>query len=111
MNEWRNEQGTCFALTSSSHCLVNSYSHEVELLKTCNRANFSLKRLPTVEENSYVHWLAPSGYASASLVQVQLRLKSTKIPDYNIANFDVLKLPVLEVCFYTPRSESESSVT
>ena len=25
--------------------------------------------------------------------------------DYNIANFDAIKLPVLEVCFYTPRSE------
>ena len=24
--------------------------------------------------------------------------------DYNIANFDVIKLPVSEVCFYTPRS-------
>ena len=28
-----------------------------ELLSACNRANFRLKRLPTVEENSYVHWL------------------------------------------------------
>ena len=24
--------------------------------------------------------------------------------DYNIANFDAIKLPELEVCFYTPRS-------
>ena len=37
--------------------VLNSYSHEDELVSTCNRANFSLKRLPTVEENSYVHWL------------------------------------------------------
>ena len=36
--------------------------------------------------------------------------KITKIPDYNIANFDVKKLPVLEVCFYTPRSGGETSV-
>ena len=27
-----------------------------------------------------------------------------KNPDYNIANFDAIKLPELEVCFYTPRS-------
>ncbi len=36
--------------------------------------------------------------------------KNTKIPDYNIANFDVLKLPVLEVGFYTPRSGGVTSV-
>ena len=36
-----------------------------------------------------------AGVASASLVQ-----QSTKITDYNTANFDVIKLPVSEVCFY-----------
>ena len=49
----------------------------------------------------YIGW----DLASASGVQVRINdSESTKNPDYNIANFDVLKLPVLEVCFYTPRS-------
>ena len=62
----------------------------------------------TVGMNSYVHgW----DLASASGVRVRINdSKSTKIPDYNIANFDVLKLPVLEVCFYTPRSGCVTSV-
>ena len=30
--------------------------------------------------------------------------------DLQHANFDVLKLPVLEVCFYTPRSGGVTSV-
>ncbi len=33
-----------------------------------------------------------------------------KNPNFNIANFDVKKLPVLEVCFYTPSSGGVASV-
>ena len=44
----------------------------------------------------YIGW----DLASASGVRVQNDSKSTKNPDYNIADFDVQKLPVLEVCFY-----------
>ena len=55
----------------------------------------------------YIGW----EIASASIVQVQMNnTAQRKIPDYNIANFDVLKLPVLEVRFYTPRSGGVASV-
>ena len=53
--------------------------------------------MPTVEKNSYVHWL---GYCISFSSTSSNEQHSTKIPDYNIANFDVLKLPVLEVRFY-----------
>ena len=33
-----------------------------------------------------------------------------KNPNYNIANFDAIKLPELEVCFYTPRSGGVAKV-
>ena len=63
--------------------------------------------MPTVEKNSYVHWL---GYCISFSSTSSNEQHSTKIPDYNIANFDVLKLPVLEVRFYTPRSGGVASV-
>ena len=55
----------------------------------------------------YIGW----DIASASVVQVQMNnTAQRKIPDYNIANFDVQKLPILEVRFYTPRSGGVASV-
>ena len=80
----------------------------IELLWVVQRANLSLIRLPTVEKNSYVHWLGSC--ISFTSTSSNNDSKSTKIPDYNIANFDVLKLPVLEVRFYTPRRGDVTSV-
>ncbi len=65
--------------------------------------------MPTVEKNSNVHWLGSCISFTSTSSTSNLR-KDTKIPDYNIANFDVLKLPVLEVRFYTPRSGGVTSV-
>ena len=75
-----------------------------ELLAACNRANFRLKKVAHCRKELLCT-------LAGILLQLQeykfelLTQKGAKIPDYNIANFDVLKLPVLEVCFYTPRSE------
>ena len=57
----------------------------------------------------HVHWLG-SCISFASTSSNKRHKKITKNPDYNIANFDVKKLPVLEVCFYTPRSGGVTSV-
>ena len=44
--------------------------------------------------------------------RVAMRYPFALLKNWNLqhANFDVLKLPVLEVCFYTPRSGGVTSV-
>ena len=54
----------------------------------------------------YIGWYV----SSASAVQVQNKQHNAHNSDLQHANFDVLKLPVLEVCFYTPRSGGVTSV-
>ena len=62
--------------------------------------------MPTVEKNSNVHWLG--NCISFDSTSSNKQHSAKKIPDYNIANFDVLKLPVFrgmflqmvaEICF------------
>ena len=50
----------------------------------------------------YIGWYVAS--ASTALVQCETSERTPKKnPNYNIANFDAIKLPELEVCFYTVR--------
>ncbi len=59
------------------------------------------------ELNSNVHWLVCCISFGSTNSDKQ---HSAEILIYNIANFDVLKLPVLEVRFYTARSGGVASV-
>ena len=54
----------------------------------------------------YIGWYV----ASASTARVQNKQHNARGPYLQHANFDVLKLPVLEVCLYTPRSGGVTSV-
>ena len=44
------------------------------------------------------------------LLELEVCLYIPFCSDYNIANFDAIKQPELEVCFYTPRSGGVSAV-
>ena len=51
INEWQNEQGTCFCAYEFEPLVLNSYEHKVRflsefLLKRANRANLRLIRCP-----------------------------------------------------------------
>ena len=56
--------------------------------------------MPTVEKNSNVHWLG--NCISFESTSSNKQHSAKKIPDYNIANFDVLKLPVFRGMFLHP---------
>ena len=56
--------------------------------------------MPTVEKNSNVHWLG--NCISFDSTSSNKQHSAKKIPDYNIANFDVLKLPVFRGMFLHP---------